>query len=149
AFLGKPTIREFMPGADAPVSVADSYGQRLRGYVVIPTTGNYRFYIAGDDRGELWIAESGSCYDRRKVAWHHGAVSRLQWTSLASQASAIIPLQAGQRVYVESLHKENTGGDHASLGWSVGGATPVLIPSNHLEAFASPVDDYDEDSLSD
>jgi hypothetical protein len=35
---------------------ADNYGQRIRGYIVPPTTGNYIFYIASDDASRLFLS---------------------------------------------------------------------------------------------
>ena len=31
----------------------DNYGERVRGYITIPTTGNYYFWLAGSDSAEL------------------------------------------------------------------------------------------------
>src|SRR5690606_6182698 len=52
-------------------------------------------------------------------------------------------------VYVEALHKEATGGDSLSIGWSFEGGAPALIPAEHLEAFATHPDDQDDDYLPD
>src|SRR4051812_37269246 len=34
---------------EAPTDVDENYGQRLRGYIIPPVTGNYTFWIAADD----------------------------------------------------------------------------------------------------
>ena len=34
----------------------DAYGQRLRGFVVPPATGDYRFWIASDNSSALYLS---------------------------------------------------------------------------------------------
>ena len=151
-FLQAPNIDGFMAGASSPVNFGDSYGQRLRGYVTIPQTGNYRFYISGDDNCQLWISQNGSPFERRKVAYVENGSNYTnveQWTKYATQKSVIIPLVQGQVVYVEMLHKENAGGDHVALGWSLNDGTPSKIPAENLKAFAILANDLDDDGLPD
>jgi hypothetical protein len=150
AFYKAPQLDEFIASAAAPVNASDNYGQRLRGYVTIPATGTYNFYVAGDDEAELRIAENGSPFSKRLVAWIHNTwTAPEEWTKYASQKSATLSLQQGQVVYVEILHKEATLVDNAALGWSVNGAAPVKIPAEHLQAYAIHADDMDDDGLSD
>jgi len=149
-FYQTPHLDEFMPGAATPANTADNYGQRLRGYVTIPATGSYRFYVAGDDEVELRLATDGSPFSKARVAYvSNGYTSPEQWTKYASQKSAEYTLQQGQIVYVEILHKEAGGSDHVELGWSVGGGAPVKIPAANLQAYAIIADDQDDDGLSD
>jgi hypothetical protein len=148
-FIEKPAVRDFLAGADAVRNLADSYGQRLRGYVIIPATGNYRFHISGDDRAELWLAENGSHFSRRKVAMLTIFSAYQQWGNHAAQTSEELQLLEGQRIYIEALHKEGPLDDHLSIGWSRDGAPAELIPAACLESFASPEDDVDEDLLPD
>lgn len=150
AFYKKPHVNQFLSGAAAPANVADNYGQRLRGYVTIPATGSYRFYVAGDDEVELRLATDGSPFSKVRVAYvSNGYTSPEQWTKYASQKSAEYTLQQGQIVYVEILHKEAGGSDHVELGWSVSGGAPVKIPAANLQAYAILADDQDDDGLSD
>jgi endoglucanase len=48
-------------------------------------------------------------------------------------------LVAGQRYYVEALHKENTGGDNLIVGWRTpamgANATPVVVPGAVLSPY--------------
>ena len=36
-----------------------NYGERIRGFLTAPVTGNYYFWIAGSDSAELWISNNG------------------------------------------------------------------------------------------
>ena len=149
AFFGKPNHSGFMAGGSAPQNIAENYGQRLRGYVTIPATGSYRFFVAGDDGCELWLADIGSPFQKAKAAYFSGYTAADQWTKYASQKSAPFVLQQGQVVYVELLHKESVGGDLAALGWSFDEGAPASIPAAQLAAFATLANDRDDDSLPD
>ncbi|MEL6650459.1 MAG: PA14 domain-containing protein, partial [Bacteroidota bacterium] len=45
-----------LPIFEIPVNSGNTYGARVRGYICPPTTGNYSFWIASDDKGELWLS---------------------------------------------------------------------------------------------
>jgi hypothetical protein len=98
---------------EAPVNAGSSFGQRIIGRFLAPQTGDYTFWLASDDNGELWISINGS---RQRIANVPGYTSSRQWTKYASQQSAAIHLQAGQVYWIEALGKENSGGDNLAVG---------------------------------
>lgn len=103
---------------ETPVNEADNYGQKISGYLIAPFTGNYQFWIASDDGSDLNLATDGNPTNKTRIAYAAGATGRENWTSNATQASAAINLVAGQRYYIEVLHKEGGGDDYASVAWS-------------------------------
>jgi uncharacterized protein (DUF1800 family) len=120
-----------IPIGTAPVSVTalgslegitdfgDSYGERIRGYLTAPVTGNYYFWIAGSDSAELWISNDGEPANkvRRAYVTANGTGPR-QWNAQPNQRSPWLALVAGQKYYVEILHKAGAGpGDNWSVGW--------------------------------
>ncbi|MCW1925897.1 Ig-like domain-containing protein [Luteolibacter arcticus] len=113
----------------------DNYGARVRGYVTPPTTGNYTFWIASDDGGELWLSTDANPSNKTKIAFTLDWTGVRVWTTYASQQSAVIPLTAGQRYYVEVLHKEGGGGDNLAVAWQGPGITQQVIGTNRLTAF--------------
>jgi hypothetical protein len=52
-----------------PANFGDSYGQRFRGYVYPPASGNYTFWIASDDASELWLSTDESPAHATKIAY--------------------------------------------------------------------------------
>lgn len=114
----------------------DDYGQRWSGWLIPSTSGRYRFYIAADDAVRLYL--SPSPYESHKQLIHSSTsyTNEMAWSSRSP--SAWVQLEAGQRYYVEFLHKENGGGDHAAFTWQKEG-DPVpangtgLIPSANLQ----------------
>lgn len=150
AFLQAPQINDFLPGAAAPINFAENYGQRLRGYVTIPSAGTYRFAVAGDDECELWLGGDGSPFSKRLGAFIHGGwTAPEEWTRFPTQQSGDHVLAAGQVVYVEILHKEGVNGDSVALGWSCNGAAIERIPAAHLSAYALLSTDQDDDGFPD
>jgi hypothetical protein len=121
---------------EAPTNIGSNFGSRFRGYVCVPTSGNYTFWIASDDHSELWLSTDRDPANRRRIAYHTGWTSPRQWTKYATQQSAPIPLVAGQQYYIEALYKEDEGGDNMAVGWQLpDGTMERPIPGNRLSPF--------------
>jgi uncharacterized protein (DUF1800 family) len=115
-------------GLEGLADFGDNYGERIRGYFTAPITGNYYFWVAGSDSAQLWISNDGDSVNKVLRAWvtptnnptapgQNGTSSR-QWNLQASQRSGWLSLVAGQKYYLEILHKAGTGaGDNWSVGW--------------------------------
>ncbi|MEQ1752027.1 MAG: putative Ig domain-containing protein, partial [Prosthecobacter sp.] len=118
---------------EAPTNIDDNYGTRMRGWVHPPITGQYRFWIASDDEGQLRL----SANDTPAAATQRASVPvysdpRL-WTKYPEQQSVLITLQAGQRYYIEALMKEGGGGDHLAVAWQLPGTSgPEVIAGSYL-----------------
>jgi hypothetical protein len=94
-----------------------NYGERIRGFFTAPTTANYYFWIAGSDNAELWISNDAEAVNKVKRAKANGTGSR-QWNLQTAQKSGWLALVAGQKYYIEILHKAGTGGnDNWSVAW--------------------------------
>jgi hypothetical protein len=116
----------------------DNYGQRIRGYIVPPVTGNYTFYIASDDGSRLFLSTGTSPVNTDPALGNHiaeapGSCNIDQWDKFPEQTSEAISLTAGSLYYVEVLHKEGGGSDHVSVGWKRPGETTIeVIPVTYL-----------------
>jgi hypothetical protein len=125
---------------EAPTNVADSYGQRIRGYICAPASGNYTFYIASDNESELWLSTTDNPANKAKIAsvTNGGSAwtNSREWTKYPGQKSVSVSLQAGKRYYVEALHKENMNGDNLAVAWQTPtNATITVIPGAVLSPF--------------
>lgn len=117
-FPDHPTFTDTLTSFDTPVDWADNYGTRVRGYLRVPETDDYTFFIASDDRAELWLNANGpEPTSKERIAHTEWATGRYRWNRTDSQASASIRLRAGVRYYIEALQKEGSGGDYLSVGW--------------------------------
>lgn len=133
---------------EAPINWNDDYGTRIRGYITAPSTGSFVFWISSDDAGELWLSTNDNPANKQLIASVPGWTNPRQWNKYTQQQSVPIVLTAGQKYYVEALHKEGGGGDNVAVGWAKPGeatASPSeVIPAAVLSpwtdgALAQPV----------
>ncbi len=121
-----------------PTNVGDNYGTRVSGYLCVPMTGAYTFWISSNDESELWLSTDSNPSNRRRIAYVNGYTNPRQWTKFSTQQSSAINLVAGQRYYIEALHKEGIGTDHMAVGWQLpNGTLERPIPGNRLSPFES------------
>lgn len=116
AFASVPDTRSWVGASTS--GWGSNYGGRLRGTVTPTESGDYHFYVAGDDASELWLSPNASRFDKRRVAWTSSKTNPLQFTASSSQKSGIISLDAGQPYFIEALVKNENNADHLAIGWS-------------------------------
>jgi hypothetical protein len=156
---------ELNPTGDitAPAAnTADNYGAQIRGYFYPPTTGDYVFYLASDDNGNLYLSTDDTAANRKLIAQeagYSGARSYLavgggnstveakssqtfagtEWPSKDSGfGGAKITLQANKAYYIEAIFKEGGGGDNLSVAvqdpnGAIDASAP--IPGIYLSSF--------------
>ncbi|MFD3003579.1 PA14 domain-containing protein [Pontibacter toksunensis] len=123
---------------EAPSGLGSNYGAKVRGYICVPQTGNYTFFIASDDNSELWLSTTDSPANKQKIASVTGWTNSREWGKYASQKSAAIRLEAGKKYYVEALHKQGWGGDNLAVAWAMpDGKTEAPIPGSRLSPFVT------------
>lgn len=105
---------------------------RIRGFIHPPVTGDYTFWVASDDDTELYVAADDSPATARKIASVSGWTSPRVWTAQSSQKSVPIRLEAKRRYYVELLHVNWSGENHASVAWSGPGISREIIGERFL-----------------
>ncbi len=114
-------------------NVGDNYGTRVRGYLVPPTSGAYRFYLNSDDGSVLYLSPSTHPDAKRKIAELKDVRPKGDFTSLAEQKSGPIELKANRPYYIEALHKEGPGADYMAVAWSGPGIDGrQVISGKHL-----------------
>jgi hypothetical protein len=125
---------------------ADNYGSRLSGWLIPPTTGNYLFYLASDDQGELFLSTDTSPANKQAIAFEPAWNGYREFVNGANQGSrgnppvnisTNIPLVAGRAYYVEALWKEGVYAENLSVAWLPPGGPAVTngaapIPRQYL-----------------
>jgi len=106
---------------EAPTNWEDNYGTRMHGFLYPPANGSYRFWIASDDNSELWLSTDTNPANKSMIASVPGWTNSREWNKYINQHSDWIVLTAGQKYYIEALHKEGTGGDNLAVTWEGGG----------------------------
>jgi regulation of enolase protein 1 (concanavalin A-like superfamily) len=145
AYPNSPTsTSELTTAFEAPIDVLDNYGQRVHGYVIAPTTGNYTFWISSDDASTLYLSTDENPVNVRQIAYVSSWTASREWTKEANQQSAPVALVANQKYYISALMKEGGGGDNLAVRWQLpGGTMEEPIPASRLlpygTAFTPPV----------
>ncbi|MCJ8166739.1 PA14 domain-containing protein [Pontibacter sp. E15-1] len=125
---------------EAPSNVSDNYGQRVRGFVTAPENGQYTFWIAADDKAELYLSSTEDPASKVRIAFTDNYTYSREWVKYPSQQSAKIMLQAGKRYYIEALHIEGGGGDNLAVGWQLpSGIMERPIVGNRLSPYTTTV----------
>jgi uncharacterized repeat protein (TIGR02543 family) len=138
-----PTGSEMLTSLEGATNIADNYGARIRGYIHPLITGQYTFSFASDDAGDLLLSTSDNPANATRIAYVAEWTDPRQWNKFATQRSAGINLTAGQKYYIEVLHKEATGGDHFAVAWEGPGIPLTVIGGNLISPFvAGPVTSF-------
>jgi parallel beta-helix repeat protein len=135
-----PSATTSLSSLEVPVNVGENYGDRIRGYITAPATGNYTFWIAADDAGEIWLSGNTDPANKVKIAYTLSWNNSREWTKFASQKSKAIALQAGQSYYIEVLHKQGGGGGNLAVQWTLpNGSVESPIPGTRLSPYTEAV----------
>ncbi len=126
-FPANPNGRDLQPSFESPQNWDDSTGQRLRGFLYVPVTGQYQFFISSDDESSLKLSTDANPANAVEISSQPGYTPPQTWTWYPQQTSALITLQAGKRYYIEALMKDGSGDDHLSVGWKKPGDAAVSI----------------------
>lgn len=102
------------------------YGQRVRTLIIPPVTGDYTFWISSDDQSELWISSDDPFESMNLIASVPGWTPPRDWSVFASQRSAPVTLQAGQKYALQAIMYQNYGGDNLAVQWQ--------LPDNTVES---------------
>lgn len=128
---------------EAPTDAGENFGARIRGYITAPITGNYYFWIAGNNAAELWISNDDEPINALKRAWvNGGSPTPRSWGVESTQKSPWLALEQGQKYYIEILHKASSGVDNLAVGWAkpgdAGTGPSQVVPGYVLSPYVPP-----------
>ncbi|HEX8529453.1 MAG TPA: PA14 domain-containing protein, partial [Cytophagales bacterium] len=113
-----PTATTQLTRLEGPADAGDNFGARIRAYITPAVSGYYTFYVAADDVAELWLSINDNPAQKTRIAQVTKAVKPGEWNKVSGQKSTEKLLLEGVRYYVEVLHRETTGKDFVSVGWT-------------------------------
>jgi hypothetical protein len=118
-----PSGRDELVKLEVPTSFGASYGTRIRGYFHPPATGNYYFAIASGDAGELKLSTDENPANAATIASVANGTAQYIWDTEPSQKSAAKPLVAGNRYFIEVVHKADAvAPNHVAVAANTTGA---------------------------
>lgn len=95
----------------------DNYGVFAWAWLTPAVSGDYTFWIASDNQGELFLSTDSNPAKSRVIARVSRYTNREQFDRYAEQKSVTIRLQAGTAYYLAAAMKEGSGGDHLAVAW--------------------------------
>jgi hypothetical protein len=137
-----PDIDTLKTIAEVPTSNPnlDNFSDRLFGYIVPAVEGDYTFYYACDDGGDLFLSTDSDPANKVQIAHNATWSNQDEWVTdgngnnpdnlaqkrsdlflqTAQGAAAPVPihLKAGVKYYIEADHNEGGGGDPSSITWT-------------------------------
>ncbi len=119
--------RDLLGSFATPQNWDDETGQRVRGFLHAPVTGQYRFFISSDDQSSLLLSTDANPLNAVQIASQQDYTPPQTWTWYPQQTSALITLQAGGRYYIEAIVKDGNGDDHLDVGWQKPGDTAISV----------------------
>ena len=96
----------------------DRYAQTVRGYLIAPVTGEYRFWLTSNGDSSLSVGPDADKLKRREQIRLFARTPENDFGAQRGQASHPINLRAGEPYFFEIQHKAGDGIDHLSAAWS-------------------------------
>ncbi|HXS68639.1 MAG TPA: PA14 domain-containing protein, partial [Candidatus Polarisedimenticolia bacterium] len=127
-----PSGREVDDSFEAPTDWAKHYLTRMRGFLRPPADGEYTFWIAADDEGELLLSPDQDPAHAKKVAFAPRATWPKEWDRYRQQESEPIFLHAGQTYYIEAIQRQWRGHDCLAVAWQGPGIKQSVIDRQYL-----------------
>jgi hypothetical protein len=109
--------------------VANDYGSRMTAWFVAPADGEYTFWLSADDHARLYLSTDANPANKVEIARVPGWTARREFAHPdrpVERYNQPINLVAGQRYYMETIHKEGGGGDNVAVYVQVPGGPPAF-----------------------
>jgi hypothetical protein len=131
-----PDETSYLSTFETPSNIGEEFGSRIIGYIHPPQTGNYSFWISGDDYSELWLSTDSNASNFQMIAEVPGWSMPGEWEKYPEQHSAEIALEVGNKYLIMALHKEAYDNDNLAVAWDYTSQSRHIIPG----IFLSPAD---------
>jgi hypothetical protein len=115
-----------------------NYGGRIHGWLYVPVTGDYTFWLSSADQGELYLSTNDDSTNVQLLT------SEPVWGSLDtfSRVSEPVSLIGGNRYYIMAIWKQGGDWDHCQVAWQGAGIPEQqIIQGSYLSPYL-PVSTY-------
>ena len=138
-FPGAPDVTELItysgyPNGDIsnPSANITDIGARISGFVVPSVSGNYNFFVRGNDGTALWVGADSNPIDEKNTgatavanvgyaapgpSWLYGQTNALTFPIGIQMNTNAIPMTAGQLYSVSALQKQGSGTSWLEFTW--------------------------------
>lgn len=128
----RPDDTQVLKQLETPRDYAEKFIGRLRAYLTPPASGEYYFYLAADDQGELWLSPDETPEKLALLVKTDNYNNYRAWDR-DKRRSPPITLEKGRHYLVEAFLREGEKNDHLSVAWSpVADDAPAVITADSL-----------------
>ena len=118
---------------ETPVVLATNFSARIRGELIAPQSGEYRFWIAASCPSELWLGAAAAPTDKRQIAAVTRKTPYSKWPHTSEAGSSAVTLQAGKHYYFEIRQHQDSGSTQLAVRWQLpDGREERPIPAWHF-----------------
>jgi hypothetical protein len=94
SFATPPDTVDQLPTFETPTNFSDNYVHRVSGLFVPQITGNYVFFIAADDQGDLFLSTDATPANKRLIAQETGWSGVRNWNGVGAPGADLTAAQA-------------------------------------------------------
>ena len=135
AYPDSPDSSGYLTSFEAPGDDGEAFGCRVIGYLHPLVSGNYTFWVASNNEGELWLSTDSSESNKQLIAFVIGWTDEREWDKYSSQESTSINLNAGSVYFIEAIMREGHGTDNLAVAWQPPGGSREVIPGTYLSPY--------------
>lgn len=134
-FSTPPHETEILGAAlEAPVQMATNFSARIRGLIIAPQSGEYRFSVASGGTSELWLGRNESPASAIKIAVLDSSTPYRKWPHAKETDSQTVKLVAGHKYYFEIRQWQGLGSTQLHVRWQLpDGSEERPIPAFRFE----------------
>jgi signal transduction histidine kinase len=127
-YPGKPSASEIRNLFEGPTNMGNYYLSEMKGFLIPPATGQYRFWVASDDSSELWLSTNSDPGQAKTIAYVSGGhwTNPRQWDRFPTQQSTNIFLEAGKSYFIRAIAQQIKGKDYLGVAWE-GPTMPLSV----------------------
>ncbi len=127
-----PSGRDVENAFEAPTDWGKHYLAWMHGMLRPPKDGNYTFWIAADDEGELLLSTNQDESNAKEIASVPRATWPREWERYPQQRSKPVFLKAGETYYIEAIQRQWRGHDCLGVSWEGPGIQQSVIDGRYL-----------------
>ena len=131
-FPDHPDGQTYLNSFEQPNNWDDHFGSRIRGLLCPQETGDYTFWIAADDAGELWLSPTDLPARKERICFTALYTAPHDWEKRPDQRSRAFHLIGGRKYYIEAIMKEGGGSDCLAVAWQGSRLTRSVILGKYL-----------------
>ena len=115
-----PDSTEFLVRAlETPVNLETNFTARIRGELIAPQTGEYKFWVAAGGKAELWLSSDASPTKKIQIANVTPATPYHKWPHVNEVESQTVTLKRDAHYYFEIVQRQPKGSTQLHVRWQL------------------------------